>query len=99
MMGASRIQQVAPSPCRGEECESARSVNPCADRFPSKPPKGWQAVSSLVYRVSRGTLGLVIVAVVGLAPHQQLLQTSSVEAVVNARVITLPAPMMPAFQP
>jgi hypothetical protein len=36
---------------------------------------------------------LVIVAVIGLAPHRQLLQTSGVEAVVNSRVITLRAPM------
>jgi multidrug resistance efflux pump len=50
-------------------------------------------VSSLVYRVSGGTLGLLIVAVIGLAPHQQLLQTSGVEAVVNARVITVRAPV------
>ena len=86
-------REVAPSPCPGEECESARSANPSAEPFPSQPPKSSQAVSSLVYRVSKGTLGLVIAAVIGLAPHQQLLQTSSVEAVVNARVITLRAPV------
>ena len=56
-------------------------------------------MSSLVYRVCRGTLGLVIVAVVGVAPHHQLLQTSGVEAVVNARVITLRAPVNGEVEP
>src|SRR5580704_11623160 len=57
----------APSPCPGEKCESARSENPSAEPFISQPPKSSEAVSSLVYRGSRRTLGLVIVAVIGLA--------------------------------
>ena len=68
-------REVAPSPCPGAEGESARSASPSAEPFPSQPSKSSEALSSLVYRVSRGTLGLMIVAFIGLAPHQQLLQT------------------------
>ena len=49
--------------------------------------------SSLVRRLSKTALSLVIVALVGLAPFQKLLQSPSVEAVVNARVVTLRAPI------
>jgi hypothetical protein len=51
------------------------------------------SVSPLVRRLSKTALGLGIVAVVGFAPLQRLLQTSSVEAVVNARMIMLRAPI------
>jgi hypothetical protein len=47
----------------------------------------------LVRRLSKMAPGLGIVAVVGFAPLQRLTQTSSVEAVVNARMITLRAPI------
>jgi multidrug resistance efflux pump len=83
----------APSPCPGEKCESARSENPSAEPFISQPPKSSEAVSSLVYRGSRRTLGLVIVAVIGLAALENVPELPRVEAVVNARVITLRAPI------
>ena len=57
------------------------------------PPVLPGSVSLLVRRLSTTALGLGIVAVVGFAPLQGLLQTSSVEAVINARVITLRAPL------
>src|SRR5580700_6452324 len=44
-------------------------------------------------------LGLGVVAIVGYGPLQRLLQTSSVEAVVNARIITLRAPIDGEVQP
>src|SRR6516225_8400166 len=50
-------REVALSPCPGEEGESAGSASPIAEPFPSQPPKSSEAVSSLLYRVSRGTLG------------------------------------------
>jgi multidrug resistance efflux pump len=58
------------------------------------PPAGRTGlVSPLVRPILKTALGLGIVAVVGYAPVQRLLQTSSVEAVVNARMITLRAPI------
>jgi multidrug resistance efflux pump len=47
----------------------------------------------LVQHLPKMALGLGIVAVIGFAPFQSLLRTSGIEAVVNARVITLRAPI------
>jgi hypothetical protein len=47
----------------------------------------------LVRHLSKTALGLGMLALVAFAPIQKLLQTSSIEAVVNARVITLLAPI------
>ena len=44
-------------------------------------------------RLLKSILGLAVVAIVGYAPVVRLMQTSSVEAVVNARVITLRSPI------
>ena len=82
-----------PSPCPGEERESARSENFGAEPFTSQPLKRSEAVSSLAYRVSRRTLGLVIAAVIGLTALAKVPEIPRVEAVVNARVITLQAPI------
>jgi multidrug resistance efflux pump len=54
---------------------------------------------SLMGRTSKTTLGLGIVAAVGFVPFQDLLQTSSIEAVINARVSTLRAPTDGEVQP
>jgi multidrug resistance efflux pump len=86
-------RRFASSPCPREECESARSENPSAEPFTSQPPKSSEAVSSLVYRVFGRTLGLVIAAVIGLAALEKVPEIPRVEAVVNARVITLRAPI------
>jgi hypothetical protein len=50
----------APRPCPGEECEPARSENPSAEPFTSQPPQSSEAVTSLVYRVSRGMPSVAI---------------------------------------
>ncbi|MEH3146010.1 MAG: HlyD family efflux transporter periplasmic adaptor subunit [Methylobacterium frigidaeris] len=47
----------------------------------------------VVRRAGKTLLGAVVVAVFGVVPLRALLQTSSVEAVVNARVVTLRAPI------
>jgi multidrug resistance efflux pump len=52
---------------------------------------GW--ISPMASRLLKTALGLGLVALVGYAPMHRLLQTSSVEAVVNARMITLRAPI------
>ena len=62
-----------------------------ADATP-RPVRSW-SMSPFIRRVLKTALGLAIVAIVGYAPLQRLLQTSSVEAVVNARTITLRAPI------
>ncbi len=49
--------------------------------------------SSLPRRLLKTCLGLAIVVFVGLSPVQRLMQTASVEAVVNARIITLRSPI------
>jgi multidrug resistance efflux pump len=56
-------------------------------------------VSPLVRRISKTMLGLGAVAAVGFVPLQGLLQTSGVEAVINARVTTLRAPTDGEVQP
>jgi multidrug resistance efflux pump len=67
---------------------------PPVDTHVVPPPAvraGW--VSPMVWRVVKTALGLGVVVVVGYGPLQRLLQTSSVEAVVNARMVTLRAPI------
>jgi multidrug resistance efflux pump len=49
--------------------------------------------SSVASRIIKTIVGLAILVTVGLAPLQRLIQTSSVEAIVNARTITLRAPI------
>jgi multidrug resistance efflux pump len=72
---------------------SPAQIAPQADTLASLPPHRSGSESPLMRRLSKTAFGLGIVAVVGFAPLQTLLQTSSVEAVVNARVITLRAPI------
>src|ERR1700674_3175386 len=70
----------------------AQDMSP-AERQHLLPPVRPGSVSPLVRRLSKTALGVGIIAVVGFAPLQRLLQPSSVEAVVNARMITLRAPI------
>jgi hypothetical protein len=49
--------------------------------------------SPLTRRLSRTVLGLGIVGVLGFIPVHKLMPTSGVEAVINARLITLLAPI------
>jgi len=60
---------------------------------PAPAPVKVASASSTPRRLLKTALGLAVVAVVGYAPVQRLMQTSSVEAVVNARVITLRSPI------
>jgi multidrug resistance efflux pump len=64
---------------------------PPADARALPPPLRPWPLSALVRRLSKTALGLGIVAILGFAPLQSLRQTSSFEAVVNARMITLRA--------
>ena len=64
----------------------------------------WRAFSrQWGWRAAKVALGLAIVALAGIGPVQRLLEISSVEAVVNARLVTLRAPFdgsvatVPAF--
>jgi multidrug resistance efflux pump len=75
-----------------------RLYSPAQDTPPSDaqallPPVRPRPASPLVWRLSKTVFGLGIVAVLGLAVLQSPLHTSSVEAVVNARMVTLRAPI------
>ena len=59
----------------------------------SHPPKAEPAKPLSTSRILKVLAGLAIIATVGWMPMQRLLQVSSVEAVVNAPVITLRAPI------
>jgi multidrug resistance efflux pump len=83
--------------------ERAASVRSWRDRYVTVPQTSPQekqttevrpgSVSTLPRRLLKTALGLGLVGLIGYAPLQRLLQTSSVEAVVNARIITLRAPI------
>ena len=69
--------------------EPAPVVAPPAPAAPAKK----KPASSTPRRALKTLLGLAVVAVVGYEPLQRLAQTTSVEAIVNARVITLRSPI------
>src|SRR6202035_6092713 len=54
---------------------------------PSAPHSRWAS------RALKSAIGLAIIAVVGVGPIQRLLEFSSVDAVVNARLVSLRAPI------
>jgi multidrug resistance efflux pump len=56
-------------------------------------PKRGSVVSKYGWRAGKSVLGLLIVVVAGVGPLQRLLELSSTEAVVNARLISLRAPI------
>ena len=62
---------------------------------PPEPPVAAKPRTTppLVRRVGKVALGAMLVSVFGVVPFRALLQTSSVEAVVNARVVSLRAPI------
>jgi multidrug resistance efflux pump len=65
-----------------------------ADPAVSKPPpERGEVVRRMGWRAFKSMLGLAVVIVAGVGPVQRLLQFSSVEAVVNARLVTLRAPI------
>lgn len=65
-------------------------VSPKAGSPAGEQPK---TLSPFSRRAGKLALGATLVAVFGVVPFRTLLQTSSVEAVVNARVVTLRAPI------
>src|SRR5712664_4199551 len=67
---------------------SPTQITQPVDRQALMPPVRRRLVSPLVGRISKTMLSLAIVAAVGFVPLQGLLETSSVEAVINARVTT-----------
>jgi multidrug resistance efflux pump len=56
-------------------------------------PKRGGVLARVGWRAFKSALGLAIVVVAGLGPVQRLLELSSVEAVVNARLVSLRAPI------
>jgi multidrug resistance efflux pump len=65
---------------------------------PVKIPRDWQrdvanAVRPYHSRILKTLVGVAVVAVAGWMPVRALLQTTSTEAVINARLITLRAPI------
>ena len=75
--------QVPPKPA---EPDTGVKPKPDAATKPKTP-------SRLPRRIGKALLGATLLAVFGVVPFRTLLQTSSVEAVVNARVVTLRAPI------
>ncbi len=60
----------------------------------SPPPQEMQAVRpKIVGRIIKAAVGLAILAAFGWMPVRTLLQASSVEAIVNSRVVTVRAPI------
>jgi multidrug resistance efflux pump len=71
-----------------------RSDQPGLDVPASAPlPKRNGILARLGWRAFKSALGLGIVVIAGVGPVQRLLELSSVEAVVNARLISLRAPI------
>jgi multidrug resistance efflux pump len=65
------------------------SVSP----LPSPAPQPSAPYSRWVWRALKSAVGIAIVAVVGVGPMQRLFEFSSVDAVVNARLVSLRAPI------
>ena len=75
-----------------EPLEPSTPLAPTAPTAPAAPAKT-KTASSTLRRVFKTLLGLAVVAAVGYEPLQRMAQTSSVEAIVNARIITLRSPI------
>jgi len=75
-----------------EAFETPRS--PDLDALSSAPlPKRSGVLARLGWRAFKSVLGLAIVVIAGVGPVQRLLELSSIEAVVNARLVSLRAPI------
>jgi biotin carboxyl carrier protein len=59
----------------------------------STPPAGGSIVARFGWRTFKSVIGLGIIVVAGVGPVQRLLEFSSIEAVVNARLVSLRAPI------
>ncbi len=90
----------APAPTPQADPEPAPASAPTAAPAPS-PAKTWRRPPNkyvAMLQAQRGRIiktlaGLVVIAVAGWVPVQTLLLTTSTEAVINARLITLRAPI------
>ncbi|MCA0419850.1 MAG: hypothetical protein LCH80_14165, partial [Proteobacteria bacterium] len=94
-----------PASANGPESQDARALQSRLKRYVDggepKPEAGSMApqparrslLTPGVRRAGKVLLGAAVVAVFGLVPLRTLLQTSSVEAVVNARLMTLRSPI------
>jgi multidrug resistance efflux pump len=60
---------------------------------PAALPKRNGVLARLGWRIFKSALGLAVVFIAGVGPVQRLLELSSVEAVVNARLVSLRAPI------
>jgi multidrug resistance efflux pump len=97
--GAHRIEEELGGAATWRGVYSPTQVTQAVDRQALLPPVQRGLVSMLVGRKSKTMFSLGIVAAVGFVPLQGLLQTPSVEAVINARVTTLRAPTDGQVQP
>ena len=67
---------------------------PLDEPTPAQPPQGrLKPLPPSQSRLLKSLVGLALVAAVGWMPLQRLLQVSSVEAVINAQVVTIRAPI------
>ncbi|MCG6859428.1 MAG: HlyD family efflux transporter periplasmic adaptor subunit [Salaquimonas sp.] len=72
--------------------ETPETDNAPEDDKVAKPKKAG-AAQRMVGRVVKSLIGVAVLIVVGIMPAQRLLQVSSVEAVVNAPLVTVRAPI------
>jgi len=75
-----------------EPAEPAPEVKPQAQPA-AATKKGPTQLRAIDRRILRTLAGVVVVAVAGWMPLQALMQTTSTEAIINARLITLRAPI------
>jgi multidrug resistance efflux pump len=74
--------------------EAFEAPTPGLDEAVASPTRGRTVLNSIWSgRVLKSAIGLAIVAVVGVGPMQRLFEFSSVDAVVNARLVSLRAPI------
>jgi multidrug resistance efflux pump len=75
--------------------EAFQTPGPIEHEIPADmpSPKRGSLVSRYGWRGVKSALGLLVVVIAGVGPIQRLLEFSSIEAVVNARLISLRAPI------
>jgi multidrug resistance efflux pump len=73
--------------------EAFQTPDPTEVDAPPATPQPGGTVSRYGWRAVKSVLGLLIVIIAGVGPLQRLLELSSTEAVVNARLVSLRAPI------
>jgi multidrug resistance efflux pump len=73
--------------------EAFATPDPLQPETPAFAPERSGVIARYGWRVLKSVLGLAVLAIAGVGPVQRLLEFSSVEAVVNARLISLRAPI------